>query len=236
MAEIPGEAGLQQAATFPDEPFACPHCGQMLAPSCRVCPSCRETIDPNDIVRPEIVIPIAEQVVPLPVAEEYARFSWSIFFATFGVWLVVGLITESLLGPEKGRYVLGALVVLSSLWVYRDAREKNIPKPFRWGLGSILLWILIFPWYLARRRTPKAACPFIEGEGGRVMRSLLFILLVFFLLSLLMLLFKVPRKPSSGGKAPDTHGIATPSGKIAALTNSVAVQPTSNGPSTPSQT
>lgn len=232
MAELPEETGLQPAATFADEPFACPHCGQMLAPSVRTCPSCKETIDPKDIKRPEVVIPIAEQVVPLPVTE-YARFSWSTFLATLGVWLVLGLTTESLLGPEIGNLVLGTLVALSSIWVYRDARERNIPKPFRWGLGSFLLWIVVFPWYLARRRTPKAECPLIEGEIGRVARTLLLFLLIFILLSFLLLLLKGPHKSS---KPPGTKGVSAPSGKIATLRNSVEVQAPAGAPSETSQT
>ncbi len=233
MADFPHESSLQPVVAFPEEPFACPHCGQMLAASVRVCPSCRAVIDPKDIVRPPVVVPVAEQVVPVPV-HEYARFSWSIFFTALGTWLAVGLITEALLGPEKGQWVLGGLVVLSSVWVYRDAREKNIPKPFRWSLGSFLLWIIVFPWYLARRRTPNAECPFIEGEGSRVARTLLFILLIFFLLSALMLLIRGLSKPSS--TTPGTNGVAAPAGKIAALTNSVIVQSPARAPSEASQT
>jgi hypothetical protein len=235
MADLPEQAGLQPATTFPDEPFACPSCGQMLAASCRVCPSCRQAVDPKEIVRPEIVIPIAEQVVPLP-AKVYARFSWGIFFAALGTWLVVAAIAEILLGPVTSQVVLFSLVALSSVWVYRDAREKNIPTPIRWSLGSFFLWMIVFPWYLARRRTPKAPCPFIEGEGGRVARTLLVILLVFFLLSALMMLLKGPKKSSPGGKTPGTHETSGPGGKIAGRTNSVAVQAPASAPSEASQT
>ncbi len=235
MADFSEETFPHPSAAFPEEPFACPHCGQMLAPSVRVCPSCKGAIDPKDIVRPaEVVVPVVEPVVPPPPAPEYARFSWGIFFATLGIWLVVGVFTESLLGPEKGRFVLGAVVVLSSLWVLRDARQHNIPKPLRWSLGSLLLWIVIFPWYLARRRTPNAECPFIEGESGKVARTLLFILLIFFLISLLMLLIKGPRKPSS--KVPDTNGVSAPAGKIAVLTGSFAAQSATRAPLEASQT
>lgn len=235
MVEFSDAPGLPQEAAYSDEPFACPHCGQMLAASVRVCPSCKKVIDPNDIVPPKAIVPVAEHVAP-PQPKEYARFSWNIFFATLGIWLVAALIAQSLMGQVKSQLVLGGLVVLSSVWVYRDAREKNIPTPFRWSLGSILLWIIIFPWYLARRRTPSAACPFIEGEGGRVARIWLFILLFFFLLSVLMLLLKVPRKLSPGGKAPDTHSTAAPAGKIAALTNSVVGQSLDSAPSEALQT
>lgn len=235
MADLPEETGLQPTATFPDEPFACPNCGQLLAPRVRVCPSCRQAVDPNEIVRPEVVIPIAEQVIPLPPTKEQARFSWGIFFAALGSWLVVAAIVESVLGPARSQFVLFALVAVSSVWVYRDARERNIPKPIRWSLGALLLWMIIFPWYLSRRRTPQAECPFIEGEGGRVARSLLFILLVFFLLWALMMLIG-PHKPSSGDKTPGTHGTAEPGGKITSLTNSISVQAPASAPSEASQT
>ena len=234
MADLHEGTSLRPAATFPDEPFACPNCGQMLAPSVRVCPSCKQTVDPSEIVRPDVPVVLAEQVVPLP-AKEYARFSWSIFFATLGIWLVVAAVAESLLRTVTSQVVLFSLVALSSIWVYRDAREKNIPTPIRWSLGSLLLWMIVFPWYLARRRSPKAPCPFIEGEGGRVARTLLVILLVFFLLSALILLLKGPKKSSPGGKTPGTNGTTAPAGKIAALGDSAAAQ-VARAPSEASQT
>jgi hypothetical protein len=235
MAELPRESGSGLAAAFPDEPFACPHCGQLLAPSCRVCPSCREAIDPNDIARPQVVVPVAEQVIPLP-AKEYARFSWGIFFATLGIWLVAALFAERSLGYEKGQLLLGGLVILSSVWVLHDAREKKIPKPLRWSLGSFLLWMIVFPWYLSRRKTPDATCPLIEGEGGRVARTLLFILLVLFLFSALMMFLKGPSNSSSGGEKPATKGVQATGGKIAAVRNSMAVQAPASAPSEASHT
>lgn len=233
MVEAPNETNSQPANSFPDEPFACPHCGQMLAPSCRTCPSCRQTIDLNEIVRPDVVIPIAEQIIPLPT-KEHARFSWGIFFATLGTWFIVALVAEALLGYEKSQFALGGLVVLSSAWVYQDARKNNIPKALRWSLGSLLLWIVFFPWYLARRRTPKAACPFIEGESRHI-RTLIIVLLFFFLLMSLMLLLKGPTHSSPSGEKPATQGIDTPTGKIAALTTTNAVHREAGPPSSLSQ-
>lgn len=235
MADLPEGASLRPAATFPDEPFACPNCGQMLAPSVRVCPSCKQAVDPSEIFRPPVNMVIAEQIVRMPT-QEHARFSWGIFFAALGTWLVVAAIAESLLGPVASQVVLFSLVALSSAWVYRDAREKNIPTPIRWSLGSLLLWMIIFPWYLSRRRTPTAPCPFIEGEGGRVARTMLLILLLFILLSALMLLLKGPKKSSPGGKTPDTHGTPASGGKIAGLTNSTPGQAPARAPSEASQT
>lgn len=61
--------------------------------------------------------------------------------------------------------MFGILPFISSLWVIFDAHQKHVARPLRWGLGTLLMWIVIFPWYLARRRTPQAPCPFVEGFG-----------------------------------------------------------------------
>ena len=235
MVEDSPAPDFPQEAPLVDEPFACPHCGQMLAASVRVCPSCKKEIDPNAIAPPADAIPDSTQTAVTPPPREYARFSWSMFFATLGIWLVAALISQSLLGIEKSQFVLAGLVVISSAWVYSDARKKHIPTPFRWSLGSFLLWIIIFPWYLTRRRTPAAACPFIEGEAGRVARTFLLILLFLFLLSFLMMLLRGPRKSSSGGKHPAPNRTAAP-GKIAALTSSIPVQALASAPSEALQT
>jgi hypothetical protein len=47
----------------------------------------------------------------------------------------------------------------------------------------MLLPVIIFPWYLARRRVPQSACPFVEREVGPIIRFLFFALAAFFLLS-----------------------------------------------------
>jgi hypothetical protein len=174
---------------FPDEPFACPACGQMLAPSCRVCVACKQPIDPS-----QIDTAVAESVRPTPTATlptpEPVRFSWGIFFGVLSLWLFAAVLTTSLLGPNSTQVVLGSVVLISSLWVFYDAQKKGVSKPLRWGLGSLMLWLLFFPWYLARRRAPEAPCPSIEAELGPVTRVLLIILVVFFLLGIVSLLFK----------------------------------------------
>lgn len=191
MVESLSPGGTPAAAGFPDEPFACPHCGQMLAPSVRVCASCKQPIDPSQIERPAVTIPIAELTVPLPQKEQ-ARFSWNIFLGVLGIWFVFALVSEILLGSQRYQYALGGVVIGSSLWVLYDARNKGIPKGTLWSLGSLLLWIVMFPWYLSRRRNPQASCPFIEGPPGRVARTVFFALLVLFLLSAVMMLIKGP--------------------------------------------
>lgn len=104
----------------------------------------------------------------------------------------MGTAAQRLLGPVKAQLVLGGMVILSSIWVFFDAHEKRVAKPLRWGVGSLLMWILVFPWYLARRKTPQAPCPFIEAEAGPLARALLFALVIFFLLAVAVVILKGP--------------------------------------------
>ncbi len=194
MVESPEPEGTRPNTDFPDEPFACPHCGQMLAPTVRVCASCRQPIDASQIERPRVVIPIAEQVIALPQKEQ-ARFSWRIWGAVFVTWFLVAVSLEHLLGYKESQFVLGSVVILSSAWIFHDAHKKGIPKALRWAIGSLLLWIVVFPWYLSRRQAPKAPCPLIEEESGRVVRTLLFILFLVFLLGAVMVALKGPAHP-----------------------------------------
>lgn len=174
------------------EVFPCPHCGQMLGPAVRVCVSCRQPIDPDQIRRPAAVLPFPVTPQPTLPAATRARFSWPIFFWVLTAWFVAAAVSQQLLGTSRSQMVMASVVILSSGWVFFDAQERRVPKPLRWGLGSLLLWIVVFPWYLARRRTPEAPCPFVEAEASPLARALFFVLMVFFLLSVVLILLKGP--------------------------------------------
>jgi uncharacterized membrane protein len=182
------------ASEFPSEPFPCPHCGQLLAPTVRVCVACKQPIEPHQIARPAPPPPpIARPVEPAPVASapaERARFSWGIFFRVLFIWFAVTLLSVQFLKYATAQMVLEGLILLSSIWVFYDAQKKALPKPFRWAIGSLLLWIVVFPWYLSRRQTPHASCPFIEAEASTAARAFLFILAAAFLVAAVMALLK----------------------------------------------
>ncbi len=166
---------------FPTDPFACPSCGQMLGATVRVCASCKQPIDPAQIHMPRPAAPPAVYIRSKSVTLPSVRFPWPVLFLVFGVWFVVAVTAQRVLGPVKSQLVLAGVVVLSSAWVFYDAQERRVPKPLRWSLGSLLLWIVVFPWYLARRRAPEAPCPFVEAEASLLTRVLLVILITFFL-------------------------------------------------------
>jgi len=167
---------------FPTEPFPCPACGQLLAPSCRVCVACKHPIDPAEIRKPRVLRAASE---PTRREPEPVRFSWRIFLIVFAIWVVGASLVQRYMDPLKGQLVLLGVQILSSFWVLYDALEKRLPKPHRWGMGTLLLWPIIFPWYLARRKRPRQPCPFVEARVSPITGAVLLILLaVFFYLIL----------------------------------------------------
>jgi len=176
---------------FPNDPFPCPACGQMLGPSCRVCVACKQPINAAEIKRPEP--PPAPRFEPPPgptLQVSPVRFSWPIFFVVLLGWFLLAGLAERYLGPARAQLLLGSVVILSSAWVFYDAHNKLVPKPLRWGLGSLLLWIVVFPWYLARRRDPVAPCRFVEAEGRPLTRLLLAVLVMVILLALIVMMLE----------------------------------------------
>ena len=177
-------------AEFPSEPFACPACGQLLAPTCRVCVACKHSIDPAELSRPQAAIsaslPAATGPRPQPV-----RFSWPLFFVVFGVSCFLVIILQGLWKDQQQvLLVMGGIQTLAGVWVFFDALRQRIPKPLRWSIGSMLLPLVIFPWYLARRNKPASPVPFLEG--GPVIRLVLLALLIFLLANLIFYIAQVP--------------------------------------------
>jgi hypothetical protein len=184
-----GVATSAPESVFPSEVFSCPYCGQMLGAACRVCVACKRAIDPAEIQKSDIVLGTVEPEAP-QVALAPAKFSWPIFFLVFlASWL--GAIAAFLLSGrdlDKTRLILSPLPLISALWVIYDANRKGVAKPLRWGLGSLFMWLVFFPWYLSRRRTPKAPAPFVEGTGMWV------VLLVMLAVQVVILLVSGPIK------------------------------------------
>lgn len=180
------------AAEFPTEPFPCPACGQLLAASCRVCVACRHVIDPAEILVPQQAAPEPVAAPEKPVKRPSVRYPWGIFFAVLGVSFLLTEAFIQLWGIEKAQLAMGGIQALAGIWVFLDALRRRIPRPLRWGVGSMLLPVIIFPWYLARRKLPDATCRFVEAETGPVTRFLLFALFIFLLLSLTSYLIHWP--------------------------------------------
>ncbi len=174
-------------AALSSEPFPCPYCGQMLAPDCKVCVACKAPIDPAHIARlqPRVTTAPPPEAVAAPIVEAPVGFPGRVFFVFLGIWIILVSIVLSAFGPVKSQLLLGGVQVLTSGWVFYDAYEKGLPKPLRWGIGSLFLWLFIFPWYLVRRTRPAAPCPFVEGPAGPMTRALFIILLVVFLILIL---------------------------------------------------
>jgi hypothetical protein len=167
--------------------------------------ACKHPINPAEIARPhEAALPAA----PAPSAgprPETVPYPWLIFFAVLGIGLILGQIFLALWGEQKGPLAIQAVPVLVGLWVFFDALRQRVPRPLRWAVGSMLLLIIIFPWYLARRSKPQSAVPFVEAEVGPVTRFLLIALFIFFLASLIFYIVQGPPPALSPTPAPNEH-------------------------------
>jgi hypothetical protein len=185
----------ERAAELPTEPFPCPACGQLLAPTCRVCVACKHPIDRAELARRHAVAasrPLMAGTEPLPAP---VRYPWRLLFTFLGISFAMAVVFEALWGQEKAQLAMGGAQTLAGVWVFFDAVRQRVARPFRWAMGSMLLPVVIFPWYWARRRTPQAPVPFVEAEAGPVTRLLLYVLLAFVLASLIY--YKVKGPPPS---------------------------------------
>lgn len=169
-----------------DEPFACPNCGQMLAPTCRVCVACHEPIDLAQVARRDTthVIP-PPSLEPAPTLAGKTQFSWWIFLLVLVVYIAIVIFAKRFLNSVGNEAVLAGVLLASSTWVFYDAHSKRVPHPFRWGISALLLWIVVFPWYLSRRRAPEAPCPLMEAQASVFIRALVWFFLIFFILSII---------------------------------------------------
>ncbi|HLY60612.1 MAG TPA: hypothetical protein VKV95_07575 [Terriglobia bacterium] len=126
--------------------------------------ACKNPIDPNQILTAAITVPPPD-VPEVQARPDPVRFPWLLFLALFLLRLLLFGAIQIRLGLVKTELVLGGFELLSCVWVFYDAQRSGAPRPFRWALGTLFLWPIVFPWYLVRRRTPQAPCPFVEGIG-----------------------------------------------------------------------
>ena len=194
-------------AEFPSEPFQCPACGQLLAPTCRVCVACKHPINPAEIARPrEVAMPAA----PAPGTgsrPETVRYPWRIFFAVFGSAFFLVLLFKGVWGEERAQLAWAGVQTLVGVWVFFDALRQRVPRPLRWAVGSMLpiIIFLVFPWYLARRSKPQSTVPFVEAEVGPVTRFLLIALFIFFLASMIFYIVQGPPPALAPPPQPPEH-------------------------------
>jgi hypothetical protein len=205
-------------AEFPSEPFPCPACGQLLGPSCRVCVSCKRPINPAEIARPrEVALSAAYGPTQQLPRTEQVRFSWPIFFAVLGVSCLIALILQGLLKDQQQVLLaMGGVQTLAGVWVFFDAQRRGVPNPLRWSICTLFLPMVIFPWYLTRRRTPQLPVPFLEAVP--IARLLLIALLFFLLLNLIVYIVQgPPHAPPQTPQPQIQKSVETPPTRITGL-------------------
>ena len=184
---------MRAFAVFPAEPFACPSCGQLLGPACRVCVACKEPIDPARIKAQSPVVAAASEFKPPPrTVVPSVPFPWGLFLLVLGLtWLAAGAGLH-FLGLERTQIIFVLVQLVSSAWVFSDARAKRVLKPWRWAVSTLFVWPVIFPWYLARRRRREAACHFMEAQASPFFRGLVFFMLALIVLDVVLAFKHLP--------------------------------------------
>lgn len=120
----------------------CPACAEEIQDEAKKCKHCGEVFDkaPKDFVSNSSV-------------KDLGVNPWVVFIGLFLVTLLLS-------------YWLGAIawygvIIISSIWVFVDAKKIGVKKglikgvcdmgPATWLLVSLLLWIIAFPAYLIKR-------------------------------------------------------------------------------------
>jgi hypothetical protein len=177
------------------EPFACPHCGQLLGPACRVCVACGEPVDPGAITKAKLVRPGQPQSYNQRPVARRAQFSWRIFLAFLAGWLVLLVFMSQAvhtIGAKSIELGVAGLQLVCAGWVFLDASGKRIPRPWRWSVMTLCFWIVFFPWYVSRRRTPQVPCAVMEDQTSLFFRGLFWFVLIVLFLSFIAAVVKSP--------------------------------------------
>jgi hypothetical protein len=174
------------------EPFACPHCGQLLAPTCRVCVACRQPVQPGTLSRADAAVGVQDQPESGSPAGRRAQFSWPIFFAMLAAVVLFMSVAIRLIGIETSERIFLGFTFLSAGWVFYDARLKGISRPWRWSIMTVFFWIVFFSWYVSRRRTPQLPCAVIEDQTSIFFRALFWFVLILLFLTFIAAVVKTP--------------------------------------------
>ena len=151
----------------------CPHCDDTIDQSCIICPNCNKDVRPvsrrtkrcpycaEEVLTEAIVCKycrrdIGNRQLPFtPIAGETPT-SGGLYFLAAAVGILLSIITLGSLGTF-------VVVVMTSIWAAADSSthkiaryEQRLGGPGAVFLGSLLLWIAVFPWYLAIRSRIRA--------------------------------------------------------------------------------
>ncbi|WP_057617632.1 hypothetical protein [Yersinia frederiksenii] len=55
-------------------------------------------------------------------------------------------------GSDRMELIPSVILLVSALWVMKDAHNNQLNHPVRWGIGTAILWIIVLPIYLIKRK------------------------------------------------------------------------------------
>lgn len=136
----------------------CRNCGQELGPNDRFCTGCGGPVQQTaHVPTPEANIPVSTH----PHRQQsgtYPQQASSLGNGAGGVrasyyWIAfVILAVMALMAGDDGTATGPIGVIISTVWVYRDAKSREMEGAGLWALGVLLLWIVFFPLYFFKRK------------------------------------------------------------------------------------
>lgn len=137
----------------------CRNCGHELRSNDRFCTGC------GSPVQQTAQLPTPEANVPVPPpshqqqSESYPQQASSSDrgagrVRTSYYWIAFVVLTILVLMAGDNGTAAGFIgVVISTVWVYRDAKSRGMDSAMLWALGIFLLWIVFFPLYFFKRKS-----------------------------------------------------------------------------------
>lgn len=173
--------GTPQGPTPSGVPNFCPECGKELSEFGdevpRYCPNCGrglhdtesgEEVEPQETPAPQwptsptddepetAAEPADSEVGPAPLSDWY-RYA-AVLFAAALILFLVGVATIDMVSTASGGLLIfsGVSGVAAIVAMYMDLRELDRhlwdTRPVVWVIGAVLLWIVVLPVYLYKRR------------------------------------------------------------------------------------
>ncbi|AJJ57306.1 MULTISPECIES: hypothetical protein [Yersinia pseudotuberculosis complex] len=74
--------------------------------------------------------------------------------------------------------ILGVIFFISGVYVLDDATKRGVSNQLAWAVGTVILWLIVFPLYLVRRNALTQTVSNIDGAEKPNSKRLGFVLIL----------------------------------------------------------
>jgi hypothetical protein len=121
----------------PDEVF-CRSCGELIRKEAEICPHCG--------VRNLYTSPVSDNV-----SKDYGLLLSVLYIG--GIILFIPSFSSNIITAALSSLGIVIIFIISIILVYKDAKYLGAKNPESWAIGVLLLWIIILPMYIFKRKS-----------------------------------------------------------------------------------